>query len=74
MIETENNYNIQLNSLKLENFRGFDSLYMDFHKNLTLLIGENGSGKTSILDAVAIFLRFIVAKIKDYNHTPNRKL
>jgi len=38
--------------LQLSNFRGFESLTLQFHEQLTVLVGVNGSGKTSVLDAV----------------------
>jgi energy-coupling factor transporter ATP-binding protein EcfA2 len=42
--------------LTLQNFRGIRNLDLGFHDRLTVLIGSNGSGKTSILDAIAIGL------------------
>ena len=47
---------MQLTHLKLQNFRGFEALELDFHPRLTVLVGVNGSGKTSILDAIAVML------------------
>jgi putative ATP-dependent endonuclease of OLD family len=55
-----------LSNLKLWNFRKFGSkdfdiespdLDLDFNKNLNVLIGENDSGKTAIIDAVKIVLK-----------------
>jgi hypothetical protein len=43
---------IRLQRLELENFRGFEKLVLDFEPDLTVLVGANGSGKTSILEAV----------------------
>lgn len=40
----------------LENFRGFEHLAVEFHERLTLLVGANGSGKTSLLSATASLL------------------
>ena len=45
---------LQLNSLALKNFRCFEQLSIDFHPQLTLLVAENGAGKTSVLDAIAV--------------------
>ncbi|MEZ4408545.1 MAG: AAA family ATPase [Polyangiales bacterium] len=39
--------------LRLENFRGFASLDLDLDRPLTVLVGVNGSGKTSVLRAIA---------------------
>src|SRR5262249_35065297 len=39
---------------KLEDFRGFSTLDLEFHPRLTVLVGKNGSGKTTVLDAIAM--------------------
>jgi len=57
-----------LKSLKLSNFRCYESLEIDFHKRLTLLVGKNGSGKSTILDAERLlselfWLRWMVCQI-----------
>lgn len=49
-----------LKTLQINNFRCFASLAVDFHEKLTVLIAENGNGKTTILDAAAIALDEIV--------------
>jgi predicted ATP-binding protein involved in virulence len=43
-----------INSLKLNGFRSFETFEIDFHPEMTVLIAENGGGKTSVLDALAI--------------------
>lgn len=43
-----------LERLELHNFRCFETLDIDFHKQLTVIVGKNGSGKTTILEAAAI--------------------
>jgi predicted ATPase len=48
---------MRLGSLELRNFRGFKELRIDFHPHVTVLIGVNGSGKTTILDAIELMLR-----------------
>jgi len=45
-----------LNQLVIDNFRAKAHLQMQFGKRLTLLVGENGSGKTTVLDAISIGL------------------
>ncbi|PZV15142.1 MAG: chromosome segregation protein SMC [Leptolyngbya sp.] len=44
-----------LKSLKIENFRGFQSFELQQLGRINLLVGENNSGKTSILEAIQIF-------------------
>ena len=47
--------------LQLENFRCFEQLTIDFPKDYTVLMGGNGAGKSSILDAVAIAMSSFLA-------------
>lgn len=44
---------MQLDWLKLRNYRRFESFEIDFHPELTVIAARNGQGKTSILEAVA---------------------
>jgi predicted ATP-binding protein involved in virulence len=44
---------MRLKKITLSNYRCFENLELDLHPRLTVLVGENGSGKTSILDAIA---------------------
>lgn len=44
---------MKLKKLELYNFRSFESLEIEFHNNLTVIVGVNGAGKTSILEAAA---------------------
>jgi AAA15 family ATPase/GTPase len=43
-----------LKSIKIENFRGFKSFELQQLGRINLLVGENNSGKTSILEAVQL--------------------
>jgi predicted ATP-binding protein involved in virulence len=45
-----------IEKLTINNFRAKEHLQMEFGSRLTLLVGENGSCKTTILDALAIGL------------------
>lgn len=47
---------MRINKLSLQNFRCYDELEIEFDKNMTVIVGENGKGKTAILDALAISL------------------
>lgn len=44
---------MKLSKLKLYNYRSYKNLDLVFGKNLNILIGENGSGKTNLLEAIA---------------------
>lgn len=45
-----------LKSLKLNNFRKFQNLKIEFTKGLNLIVGENDAGKTAIVDAIKYVL------------------
>lgn len=46
-----------LTQLQLRQFRCFDSLRVDFAPGFNFFIGQNGQGKTSILEAACVLLR-----------------
>lgn len=43
-----------ISELKIKNYRKFDEYQVKFDGQLSVLIGKNGSGKTSILEAVTV--------------------
>lgn len=47
---------MRLSKLELENWRGFTSLSLELESDLTLLVGDNGAGKSAILEAIAVAL------------------
>lgn len=40
--------------LSIQNFKGIENSHLTFRPGCNLLIGENGRGKTSLLEAIAI--------------------
>ena len=46
---------MQIRSLELHNFRNYDRVSLQFNEKLNFFIGENASGKTSLLEAIAYF-------------------
>ncbi len=38
----------------IKNFKGFEECNFTFNDRFTVIIGNNGSGKTSVLDAIAV--------------------
>ena len=52
-----------LKTLKLWNFRGFRDIRIEFDARLTVLVGTNGAGKTTVLDAIAILLDQYTARV-----------
>jgi len=53
-----------ISKLKLKNFKRFDSFSVDFGDNINMLIGDNESGKSSIIEAVNIVLSGSRSKIE----------
>lgn len=43
-----------LEQLKLQNFRCFENLEIEFHNRLTVLVGGNGVGKTAVMEGAAV--------------------
>ena len=41
-------------NLKLYNFRNYDSLNLEFSSKQNIIIGQNGSGKTNIVEAIYV--------------------
>jgi predicted ATP-binding protein involved in virulence len=56
---------MRLKSVRLENFRAKPEVTLGLGRRLTLLVGPNGSGKTTILDGIAIGLGAVLT------HLPN---
>lgn len=47
---------MRLNRIGLTNFRGFAKREISLHPEFNLIIGENGAGKTSVLEAISVAL------------------
>ena len=43
---------MNLNNLKLHNFRNYESLNLDFDPGVNLIVGNNAQGKTNLLEAI----------------------
>lgn len=57
---------MKLIQLELENFRQFERAVIDFGEGMTAIVGANGAGKTTILEAIAFAL---FAKQRDTQET-----
>jgi predicted ATP-binding protein involved in virulence len=55
---------MRIDRLTIQNFNGFESCEITFNPHFNLLVGDNASGKTSILDALSILLDTWVRGIK----------
>jgi len=52
---------MEITNLKLLNFRNFNNLNLNFSKNKNIIIGNNGVGKTNIVESI-----FVLALIKSF--------
>lgn len=56
-------FGFRLEELTLNDFKGHPNLNIKFDPQLTLIFGENGTGKTSIIRALDIFLNGIIEEL-----------
>lgn len=66
-----------LHCLKLEKFRRYEQLEVEFNSGLNLLVGENDSGKTAIVDAIKYVLNtqsyeYLRPRIEDFYLDPSK--
>lgn len=55
---------MKLKSVKIRNFRGIEEWNITFEPGFNLIKGENGKGKTSVLEAIAVGLGGFVAGLE----------
>lgn len=67
----ENNFHIQ--SIQLTNYRSYTNRHFEFLPGLNCITGENGIGKTNLLDAIyyGCFTRSYFQKSDQYNYCQN---
>lgn len=56
---------MRIHHLEIGNFKKFTKQVFDLHRQFTLLVGDNGSGKTSVLDALAIASGIWLVEVPD---------
>ncbi len=61
-----------LRTLDLLEFRGFHDMRIEFDPRLTVFVGVNGSGKSSVLDALSILLDQYSSRLLDMRSTAKR--
>ncbi len=45
---------MRIDSISIKNFKGFKELECSFHPQFNLIVGENATGKTALLDALSV--------------------
>lgn len=58
---------MKIKKLELNNFRSARASTFEFNDKLNLFIGINGSGKSTVLDALSICLSWLVKRIEKEN-------
>ncbi|WP_224963695.1 AAA family ATPase [Acinetobacter guillouiae] len=66
--KTINLDNFYLKKTIFSNYKKINNLELDFHEKLTVIIGSNGVGKTSILNGIVKNISWIVNNILKYNN------
>lgn len=64
---------MRIDSLKLQNFKRFREQTFELHPRFTLLVGENGAGKTSVLDALAVALGIWLVEVPESSLVNSRR-
>lgn len=60
---------MKLNSVTIHNFKCYDHLKIDhFHPNMNILIGNNGTGKSSLLEAIRVLIGSLYLKFDKYEN------
>lgn len=55
---------MEIKKLTIQNFKGIKDIEINFEKNFNLIIGDNGIGKTSILDAISVSLGGFISGVE----------
>jgi predicted ATP-binding protein involved in virulence len=61
---------MRLKSVTLKNFRNFEHIKLDLHPRLTVVVGQNGAGKTALLDGIAS----VFTPVMTYFSSANQRL
>ncbi|HJC38449.1 MAG TPA: ATP-binding protein [Candidatus Mediterraneibacter faecigallinarum] len=52
-----------IEKVEIRNFKAIENMTIEFHQGTNLLIGDNGAGKTSILEALTVALNGIMTGV-----------
>lgn len=65
---------MRVDELNIENFRGIRAMRLPLDPGVNLFVGINGSGKSTILDCVALLLTRFVEKLREANVLESRPM
>ncbi|SUI52755.1 recombination protein F [Serratia quinivorans] len=59
-----------IRKIQLENYKGFEDITLDFSlkEKITIFVGNNGSGKSTILDAIQKCMTHVVSRLSTRSH------
>ncbi len=60
---------MEINSIKVGNFRNYDNAKLEFHKHTNIIYGDNAQGKTNILEAI-----FVCGTTKSHKSSKDKEL
>ncbi|MCU5746454.1 DNA replication/repair protein RecF [Staphylococcus sp. SQ8-PEA] len=60
---------MKLNTLQLENYRNYESIQLDCHPEVNILIGDNAQGKTNLLESI-----YVLALAKSHRTSHDKEL
>ena len=62
---------MKIKKLEVDGFRSLQEFSISFEEDITVLVGENDSGKSSLLDCLEIVTQNRSVDIDDFNHDTN---
>ena len=59
---------MRLQNLEVDGFRCLSNFKVIFEEDLTLIVGENDCGKTSLIDCLKVVMHNKAVEIDDFTH------
>ena len=63
LLQSKNDFQMRIKELELKNFRCFEHMSLMLHSNMNVMVGVNGTGKTTILEAIRIFIGAVFCEL-----------